>query len=139
MSNSSLLDLTDILTRDCSPTSLPVAGGFLGRDVPTAWLPLNNDTYGGLSAVCSPNPVNLYLGCALWCELPTAYMENYKKSGYENLGSYFRATLKDTGMNMSSFSISSAQEHSVAALPSRPPSLVALGMLLLVTLGILRL
>ncbi|KAJ4136577.1 hypothetical protein NW768_004194 [Fusarium equiseti] len=131
MSNSSLLNLTDIVTRECDTNRMPSRLPSLGDDVPTAWIPMTNDSYGGLSEICSPNSVNLYGDCILWCELPTKFMDAYKASGDDSLDGYFIRELRKTGMNMSQVGIYSAREESAASVTGRAPSIVGLGTLAL--------
>ncbi|KAH7191733.1 uncharacterized protein B0J16DRAFT_331694 [Fusarium flagelliforme] len=128
MSNSSLLNLTDIVTRECDTNILPSRLPSLGDDAPIAYIPMTNDSYGGMSEVCSPNSVNLYGDCILWCELPEEFMDSYKESG-GNFGFFFVERLRATGMNMSQVSISSAV--SAAPVTGHPPSIVGLGTLAL--------
>ncbi|RGP72377.1 hypothetical protein FLONG3_6773 [Fusarium longipes] len=128
MSNNSLPDLTAMISKNCDPHTLSDRFPFF--DVPTAWVPMNNDSYGGMSEVCSPNPVNLY-NCALWCELPEAFMDGYEASGRDDFDLYFRDQLRDTGMNMSNVGIFSAMEDNAAPVTRRPPSIMALGTLAL--------
>ncbi|KAF4946946.1 hypothetical protein FSARC_14078 [Fusarium sarcochroum] len=127
MSNSSLLNLTDIVSRKCDTHSLPGRLPSLGDDVPTAWIPMTNDSYGGMTEVCSPNSVNLYGNCVLWCELPAAFMDSYEDSGSDSFSNYFRQQLRATGMNMSQVSIYSAKEESAAPVTGHPPRIMALG------------
>jgi len=129
MSNSSLLNLTDIVTRECDTNILPSRLPSLGDDAPIAYIPMTNDSYGGMSEVCSPNSVNLYNDCILWCELPEEFMDSYKESGSKDFGFFFVDRLRATGMNMSQVSISSAV--SAAPVAGHPPSIVGLGTLAL--------
>ncbi|RGP63799.1 hypothetical protein FSPOR_8406 [Fusarium sporotrichioides] len=132
-SNNSLPTLNDIVSRKCYTESLPDRLPSLGDDVPTAWVPMTNDSYGGMTEVCSPNSVNLYDDCVLWCELPGVYMDAYKDSGSEDFGGYFLRQLRATGMNMSQVGIYSAKEKNAAPAAGRPTGIMALGTLVLVT------
>ncbi|UZP40412.1 hypothetical protein NXS19_008228 [Fusarium pseudograminearum] len=132
-SNSSLLTLTDIATRECDTHQLPSRRPSLGDDVSTVWIPMTNDSYGGMSEICSPNAVNLWLNCVLWCELPDEYMDRYKASGSDSFDAYFNGRLKDTGMNMSQVVIYSAEEKSAAPVTGRPLSIMGLSTLALAT------
>ncbi|CAF3569651.1 hypothetical protein SNK05_010688 [Fusarium graminearum] len=125
-SNTSLLTLTDISTRECDTRELPSRRPSLGDDVPTVWIPMTNDSYGGMSEICSPNSVNLWLNCVLWCELPDEYMDRYKASGSDSFDAYFNRRLKDTGMNMSQVVIYSAEEKSAAPVTGQPLSIMGL-------------
>ncbi|KAL6912448.1 hypothetical protein FSST1_010208 [Fusarium sambucinum] len=129
-SNNSLPNLTDIVTRKCDVRSMPNRLPSLGDDVPTAWVPLHNETYGAMTEVCYPNMVNVY-GCTLWCELPTTFVAGYEKSGSESFDNYFIRQIKETGMNMSDVWIYSAKESSAASVTGRPLSITALGTLAL--------
>jgi hypothetical protein len=132
MSNSSLPNLTEIVTRECDTNRLPSRLPSLGDDVPTAWVAMTNDSYGGMSQVCSPNSVNLYGNCTLWCELPAKFMDSYKASGSGSFDNYFLRQLRETGMNMSQVVIFSAKEkESAAQVTGRPPSILGLGTLAL--------
>ncbi|KAI1056812.1 hypothetical protein LB507_001448 [Fusarium sp. FIESC RH6] len=132
MSNSSLPNLTEIVTRECDTNRLPSRLPSLGDDVPTAWVAMTNDSYGGMSQVCSPNSVNLYGNCTLWCELPAEFMDAYEASGSNSFDGYFLRQLRATGMNKSQIGIFSAREkESAAPLTGPAPSILGLGTLAL--------
>ncbi|CEI67948.1 hypothetical protein FVEN_g12905 [Fusarium venenatum] len=129
-SNNSLPNLTDIVTRKCDIRRIPSKLPSLGDDVPTAWIPLHNDSYGGMTEICYPNMVNVYR-CTLWCELPTTFVAGYEKSGSKSFDNYFIRQLEDTGMNMSQVWTYSAKETSAASVPGRPLSIMGIGTLAL--------
>ncbi|RBR10791.1 uncharacterized protein FIESC28_09322 [Fusarium coffeatum] len=132
MSNSSLPNLTEIVTRECDTNRLPSRLPSLGDDVPTAWVAMTNDSYGGMRQVCSPNSVNLYGNCTLWCELPAEFMDAYEASGSNSFDGYFLRQLRATGMNTSQIGIFSAREKESAAPVTGPaPSILGLGTLAL--------
>jgi hypothetical protein len=93
---------------------------------------MTNDSYGAMSEICSPNPVNLYAECYLWCELPDAFMDDYEASGSEKFGFYFFDRLRETGANLTGTWIHSAREASAASVIVRPLGIKALGTLALV-------
>jgi hypothetical protein len=84
-----------------------------------------------MSEVCSPNSVNLFNDCILWCELPPAFMDSYKASGSDSFDGYFLRQLKETGMNTSQLGLFSAMEESAAPMKGHPPSVVTFGILFL--------
>lgn len=125
--------LSYLVTRECDINSVEVIWSRHAQEPPTVWLPMNNDTWGGLSQICPPGSINLY-GCTLWCELPWDFQQEFKATGSKDLSGYVRERLLDTGMNRSAYVASTVGSDGIASL--RPPSLTTLAtsMLLASTL-----
>ena len=143
MSNESLVSLSEISARNCDPSSIQGLSGplyeYISKEMNTAWMVLGNETYGGMSECCAPNPINVYQNCTLWCELPDSFMELNNESGDGDMSHQFYGCLRGTGMNMSVVRTLAASkaEKGAAVHSTRRPNLMTLGTLLLLSVGLL--
>ncbi|KAM5351271.1 hypothetical protein ACJ41O_003994 [Fusarium nematophilum] len=97
--------------------------------------PFNNESYEAMVGCCAPNSVGL-IRCTLWCELPDDMMEDIDDADEDEILDAFGACLSANSPNGSG-RYNYLTQKGASAPQARAPRLLDVGLVALLTLGLM--